>query len=105
MKLIGLAGIALFLGGCAYGASALNGLDQFVGNDAQAVFSAIGYPDRQESIAGNTVYHWGTDQPQGPSCTVKVVAAPTGKVLETDAYGNAIGCDRYAAGLKRALKR
>lgn len=95
----------LALGGCAFGSSALNPLANYVGQPVQSVFAAIGYPDRQEIVAGNTVYHWGTDQPEGPSCTVKVVANPAGIVLEWDAYGNAYGCDRYAGGLKRAQRQ
>jgi hypothetical protein len=82
----------------------LDGLNSYVGTEAQTVFSAIGYPDRKEMIGDNTVYHWGTDQPEGPSCIVKIVADPAGKVLETDAYGNPEGCARYKSGLKRALR-
>lgn len=103
MRLLVLASV-LLISACALGASGLNGLDTYVGRPAQSVFSAIGYPDRQEIVAGNTVYHWGVDQPTGPSCTVKVVADPAGNVLSWEGYGNAYGCDRYASGLRRASR-
>ena len=67
MRLLSLP-IIFALSGCALGSSALKPLGTLVGSPVQSVFSAIGYPDRQEIVAGNTVYHWGVDQPgDGPN--------------------------------------
>ena len=92
----------VMVAGCAPGLNTFSqGMDSLVGQPVQSAFSRLGYPDRQEVIAGNTVYYWGAQQPVGPTCSFKVVANPQGTILDWDGYGNAAGCEGYARALER----
>ena len=85
----------LLISGCAHSLGDFSRqMNELVGQPVQTAFARLGYPDRQEEIAGNTVYYWGTDQPVGASCTFKIVASK-GIVESWDGYGNAAGCGSY----------
>lgn len=95
--------VAFILAGCA--TTTLNnfstGMNALVGQQAEVAFQRLGYPDRQETIAGNTAYFWGTDHDRGPSCAFKIVANPAGRIISWDGTGNANGCDYFARRLSR----
>ena len=104
-QIIKVSLLAVGLAGCAFGPSKLEPLNQLEGQPVERFFDALGYPDRQEVVADKTVYHWGTDQPTGPSCTVKVVANSNGIAEDWESYGNAYGCERYAKGVREATSK
>jgi hypothetical protein len=58
MRTLALAA-ALTLGACTTFSDIETGLDSYVGQPVQNVFSALGYPNGQQSIAGQNVYIWG----------------------------------------------
>lgn len=92
--------ICLLLAGCSSLGDFSTGMRSLVGQPATAAFARLGYPDRQQVIAGNTVYYYGTDQPTGPSCTFKLVVDPSGIVRSWDGLGNSSGCRLYLNGLR-----
>ena len=75
-------------------------LNAMIGQPVSSVFDRIGYPDRKETFGADTVYYWGTDQPDGPSCTYNVAAGPDGLVKKASVYGNDYGCAPIAKQLK-----
>lgn len=76
-------------------------LKEFIGRPVSEVFEKVEYPDRKETYGTDTVYYWGVDQPDGPSCTYKVAAGSDGLVKTASAYGNDWGCDPIAKRLKK----
>jgi len=86
--------VALLLSGCAaFSLQPLTAkLASLKGQPVETAFHQLGYPDRQEVIAGRTVYYWGDDR---SSCSVKIVATPDGKVDMGSIYGSPAGCGRF----------
>lgn len=97
----GIIGAALLLTGCmtAIG-DVTTGMNSLVGAPVQRAFDAIGYPDGQQIIAGNTVYSWGKND---EDCAIKVVAGPDGIIKDWDGFGSQYSCAPYAGSLKRKL--
>jgi hypothetical protein len=93
--------IALLLAGCATTGGFSTGMDGLIDQPVAVAFQRLGYPDRQEAIAGKTVYYYGTDHERGPSCAFKVVADQGGIIRAWDGIGNAAGCSLYIKGLRR----
>jgi hypothetical protein len=56
-----IAGVALIAAGCAaHFERAMNeDLNQFVGKDIHVAISELGYPGREETIAGDHIFRWG----------------------------------------------
>lgn len=75
-------------------------LEAYKGRPAADVFDKIGYPDRKETFGDDTVYYWGTDQVDGPSCTYNVAVGPDGLIKKASSYGNEWGCGPIAKRLK-----
>lgn len=98
-KVIPLAALTLI--GCATDAGINQGMQRFTGQPIQQVFDRIGYPEKQETFAGDHVYYFGTDRDTGPSCTLKVVAGPDNRVKTWSGEGNIVGCDHYGRALNR----
>ena len=63
-----------------------------MGQPIQAAFDDLGYPDRHDQIAGNTVYYWGDSR---SDCSFKIVADPQGIARTWDGIGSAAGCSPY----------
>src|SRR5690349_23969356 len=92
---------ALLLAGCASGLTGFkSGMDGLIGQPSSVALQRLGYPERQEVIAGRTVYYYGTDHEQGPSCAFKVITY-NGMVEAWDGLGNAAGCSMYVRALRR----
>jgi hypothetical protein len=96
----GLLFSVLFLCGCATTGDFSQGMGQLIGQPIDVAFKRLGYPDRQEVIAGRTIYYYGTDHPTGPSCSFKLVT-DAGIVRSWDGIGNAAGCGMYLRGLRQ----
>lgn len=62
------------------------------GQPVETAFHQLGYPDRQETIAGRTVYYWGDDK---STCSIKLVSTPDGKVDSGTIFGSPAGCSRF----------
>lgn len=95
-----IALLALLLTACTTLGNFSSGMDTLIGKPSQNAFDRLGFPDRQEVIAGRTVYFYGTDQERGPSCAFKIVTE-NDVVRSWDGIGNAWGCDMYLKGLSR----
>jgi hypothetical protein len=95
-----LALVSLLLTGCVTLGDFSSGMNALIGQPADVAFRKLGYPDRQEAIAGRTVYYYGTDHEKGPSCAFKIVTE-SGIVRSWDGIGNASGCELYLSGLRR----
>jgi hypothetical protein len=89
----------LLLAGCSTMGDFSSGMNTLVGQPAETAFARLGYPERQEQIAGRTIYYYGTDHAQGASCAFKLVTEG-GIVRSWDGIGNAAGCDLYLKGLR-----
>lgn len=90
----------LLLTGCVTLGDFKSGMGTLIGQPTETAFQKLGYPDRQEVIAGRTVYYYGTDHERGPSCAFKLVTE-AGIVKVWDGIGNASGCQLYLNGLRR----
>lgn len=90
----GLALVTTFLAGCStFSLAPLNNrLAALKGQPVEAAFRQLGYPDRQEVIAGHTVYYWGGDQ---STCQVRIVATIDGRVDSGSIYGSPAGCSQF----------
>ena len=75
-------------------------LNAYQGRPAAEIFDRVGYPDRKETYGEDTVYYWGTDQIDGPSCTFKVATGADGLVKSASSFGNDWGCGPSAKRLK-----
>lgn len=88
---------ALLLAGCSTLGPSISesgaAISAYEGGPVSAVIDRIGYPDREEKIAGKTVYFWGQDMETGPSCVWKVVTEDDGTVIDGSVYGNIYGCE------------
>lgn len=87
------------LAGCSTLGNFSEGMNGLVGKPSETAFAKLGYPDHQEVIAGRTIYYYGKDHDQGPSCAFKLVTEG-GTVRSWDGIGNAYGCNLYLSGLK-----
>lgn len=92
--------LTLLLCGCATLGDFSAGMNALIGQPQQVAFQRLGYPDRQETVAGRTVYYYGADHDHGPSCAFKLVTE-AGIVRAWDGIGNASGCGIYLGGLRR----
>ena len=70
------------------------GLQAFVGKDIHSAITVLGEPNRQQAIAGDTVYTWeraiGDDH-----CTLHIVADSENRVMRSDWNGAHKVCDLY----------
>lgn len=100
--LVGALGLVLVSGQAHASAASkiVERLATFKGRPVADVFEKLGYPDRKETFGPDTVYYWGVDQPDGPSCTFNVATGPDGLVKKFTAYGNDWGCSAIAKSLK-----
>lgn len=102
-RAVALAAAALMFSTNAHASAAgklAERLNAFKGQPVTEAFDRIGYPDRKETYGPDTVYYWGVDQPEGPSCTYNVAAGPDGLIKKASAYGNDWGCGPLAKRLK-----
>jgi hypothetical protein len=90
----------LLLAGCSTLSTFSEGMDRLVGQPTQTAFTKLGYPDRKETIENRTVYYYGTDHEEGPSCAFKLVTE-AGVIRSWDGIGNAYGCRIYLNALQR----
>ena len=100
-------GLGPILTGCL--SSTMNPpLQQSVGQPARALFAKIGWPDRENVVAGRKVYIWST-QHLGPqvfgegdveyNCQIRVFADDRDIVTGSDWRGNILGCSEYTTRL------
>jgi hypothetical protein len=80
------------------------GMAKLEGQPLSAVIARIGQPLGERSVAGKTVYYWGTPQlssksDKGPQCQIQ--ATMNGDVVERLAYeGDEALCLKYAERLR-----
>ncbi len=103
-----LAAIALVAAGCGRTPFPVMEaqLDGLKGQPATAVFTKLGAPNDNETIAGEKVYVWSSDNIKTASgdaasmidfqCTIRVFVDKDDKVAHYDFKGNVGGCGRYA---------
>jgi hypothetical protein len=85
---------ALALAGCSVGDIKL-GTSNFKGQPISAVVTRLGYPEEQETIAGQKTYTWVRGNPQ-QECRIRVVMA--GDVVDTYEGSGDVGvCSQYGA--------
>jgi hypothetical protein len=76
----------------------------YVGQPASALFKKLGFPTRQDQIAGQKVYVWATGQVvEGTSygCTIRAIVGAQDIITQWDFQGNERGCGNYAMMLNR----
>lgn len=79
------------------------GLTALKGQDASVAYAALGYPDSQIVVDGDTVSSWGNQQAAmlstGPAtlhCSLKLVIGPDHRVKSYNWNGNFGACRTYA---------
>lgn len=86
---------ALALAGCSSLIGGTTARNDFKGQPLSAVQVTLGFPDQQQTVAGQKVYTWFKGQSLKP-CTVRVVMATAGDVVETYETTGDVGiCSPY----------
>jgi hypothetical protein len=86
---------ALALAGCSSSIGGTTARNDYKGQPLSAVQVRLGTPDQQQTVAGQKVYTWFKGQSLMP-CTVRVVMAPAGDVVDTyETTGDAGICSPY----------
>jgi hypothetical protein len=94
---------ALTLAGCA-GSIIKDKMGAYVGQPASNLFGKLGYPTRDELVAGRKGYIWTTtyfDEGTSYQCKIRVFVDSADVIVGWDYEGNEGGCGRYAATLMR----
>ncbi len=76
----------------------------YMGQPIDALIAKLGFPTKQDTIAGETVYIWSTGQfIEGTSygCTIRAIVNAQSVIDHWDYIGNEGQCMRYAALLGR----
>lgn len=95
-------GLAVSLSACA-GQTIKDKLPAYVGRPVDVLVSRIGFPTRQDTVAGQTVYIWTSGQMvEGTSyaCTIRAILDTQNIVTRWDFQGNEGGCASYASMLR-----
>lgn len=77
-------------------------LPAYVGQPINALIAKLGFPTRQDTIAGQTVYVWTTGgMVEGTSfgCTIRAIVDTQNVITRWDFQGNERGCANYASML------
>jgi hypothetical protein len=105
MRLLLFAAIAagLALSACA-GRMIDDKMKGYLGQPASALITKLGYPTRQDEIAGKKIYVWAvTGMYRGTShdCTIRAILNPDDTISSYDFGGNEAACESYAMLLNR----
>lgn len=98
---IGLA-LCLALSACA-GLTIKDKMPAYVGQPISALIAKLGYPTRQDAVAGRTVYAWSNNRfVEGTSygCTIRAIVDSSDTITSWDFVGNEGGCGMYAQMLR-----
>jgi hypothetical protein len=90
--------LAVLVSGCATVSTRpfSEGMNSLIGQPVEVAFDRLGYPQRQEVMAGNTVYYW----TENSDCQFNVVATPDAKVKKWSGIGSPSGCSLYLSRLR-----
>lgn len=94
--------IAVCLSACA-GYAIKDKMSAYNGQPVSTLIDKLGFPTRQDTIAGQTVYIWTTGQMiEGTSyaCTIRAILDSQNIITRWDYQGNEGGCARYASMLR-----
>jgi hypothetical protein len=75
----------------------------YVGQPASVLIGRLGFPTRQDNVAGRKVYVWTAGQMvEGTSyaCTIRAIVDDQDVINTWDYQGNEGGCRNYAAMLR-----
>jgi hypothetical protein len=73
-----------------------------VGQPASALIAKLGYPTREEQVAGHKAFAWSSGQVvEGTSysCTLRAILDAQDVISAWDFQGNERGCEQYAMRL------
>lgn len=90
------------LSACA-GQTIKDRMPAYMGRPIDDLIAKLGFPTRQDSIAGQTVYVWsvsGMDEGTSYGCTIRAIIDAQSIVARWDYQGNEGACGRYAALLR-----
>ena len=74
----------------------------YIGRPVSDLINRLGFPTRQDTVAGRTVYVWTMGylvEGTGYACTIRAILDQHNIVTSFDGYGNQGGCADYAAKL------
>lgn len=94
--------IGFALSACA-GAAIKDKMPAYIGQPVSVLIGKLGFPTRQDTIAGQNVYIWTTGHMvEGTSygCTIRAILDAQNIVSSWDYQGNEGGCAMYAANLR-----
>ncbi len=96
--ILAVAGVAL-MGGCAHGriqSYADQVESRFMGEPATRAVQELGMPSYEQPLADLRTYVWQTGVPNdlGGNCRLKLIADPSGKVVDYAIEGTPLGCGR-----------
>jgi hypothetical protein len=78
-------------------------LPAYMGQPIGALIAKLGFPTRQDMIAGQTVYVWtvnGMQEGTSYGCTIRAIVDAQNVMTRWDFQGNEGACTRYAASLR-----
>jgi hypothetical protein len=90
--------LCVMLSGCA-GLTFKQKLKPLVGQPANAMIAKLGFPDRQDQIAGKKVYVWavsGASEGTTYSCTIRAILGDGDIIENIDWGGNEGACENYS---------
>ena len=100
-----LAAAGLALSACSHAVDIIQEkLKPYMGQPVSALFGRLGYPTRQDQIAGRKVYIWatgGTTEGTSYSCTIRVFVDAQDIIVSQDESGSWHGCGGYVQALNR----
>lgn len=95
--------LAVGVGSCA-GQAIKDRMPTYVGQPASVLIDKLGYPTRQDNVAGRKVYIWSiANMVDGTNygCTIRAIIDDQEVVINWDYQGNEGGCSHLAAKLVR----
>ena len=99
LPVVAAAGLAL--SACA-GDAIKERMKVFIGQPANAIFSKLGYPTRQDEVAGRKIYVWtsgGMYRGTSYDCTFRVNVDAQDIITGWDVQGNEAQCESFAQAL------
>ena len=97
-----LCATAIGLTGCA-GQTINDKMPSYLGHPTSALIGKLGFPTRQDTVAGKKVYVWTTSNfvdGTNYSCTIRAIINEQDIVSTWDLQGNEAGCEGYASRLR-----
>jgi hypothetical protein len=96
-KVFSTMAVGLALSACAMDALS-NRIKPYIGQPASVLFSKLGYPIREDHVAGKKFYVWavgGMTEGTSYSCNIRVVVDEQDIIRSWDGYGSWKSCGDY----------